>query len=56
MSKNIPRYPSRNDGKFIPTNLSDFGDGGAYPEIHVVQYPLDMGKPGNSKIEFYISI
>lgn len=26
--------------------VEDFGDGGAYPEIHVVQYPLDMGKPG----------
>lgn len=22
----------------------DFGDSGAFPEIHVVQYPLDMGK------------
>lgn len=21
-------------------------DGGAYPEIHIVQYPLNMGKPG----------
>jgi SNW domain-containing protein 1 len=22
----------------------DFGDGGAFPEIHVAQYPLDMGR------------
>ena len=26
--------------------IEDFGDGGAFPEIHVVQYPLNMGKPG----------
>jgi SNW domain-containing protein 1 len=27
--------------------LEDYGDGGAYPEIHVLQYPLNMGRPGN---------
>ena len=32
---------------FTPTGVDDFGDGGAFPEIHVVQYPLNMGKPGN---------
>jgi SNW domain-containing protein 1 len=26
---------------------ADFGDGGAFPEIHVAQYPLDMGRKGN---------
>ena len=31
---------------FVPRDTTDFGDGGAYPEIHVVQYPLGMGKPG----------
>ena len=31
---------------FIPKNVEDFNDGGAFPEIHVVQYPLNMGKPG----------
>lgn len=31
---------------FIPREPADFTDGGAYPEIHVVQYPLGMGKPG----------
>ena len=25
-------------------NLQDFGDGGAFPEIHVAQYPMNMGK------------
>ncbi|XP_010221564.1 PREDICTED: SNW domain-containing protein 1 [Tinamus guttatus] len=29
---------------WIPRMLEDFGDGGAFPEIHVAQYPLDMGK------------
>ena len=24
--------------------MGDFGDGGAFPEVHVVQYPLNMGK------------
>ena len=24
---------------------ADFGDGGAFPEIHVAQYPMDMGRP-----------
>ncbi len=24
--------------------IEDFGDGGAFPEIHVAQYPLDMGR------------
>jgi SNW domain-containing protein 1 len=39
---NIPRYGQRQD--FIPQTQKDFGDGGAFPEIHVVQYPLGMGK------------
>ena len=31
---------------YIPIGPDAFGDGGAFPEIHVVQYPLNMGKPG----------
>jgi SNW domain-containing protein 1 len=27
-----------------PRSLADYGDGGAFPEIHVAQYPLDMGR------------
>ena len=30
---------------FIPRVAADFGDGGAFPEIHVAQYPMDMGRP-----------
>ncbi|CAH1263739.1 SNW1 [Branchiostoma lanceolatum] len=29
---------------WVPRSAEDFGDGGAYPEVHVVQYPLDMGR------------
>ena len=31
-----------------PRSAEDFGDGGAFPEIPVVQYPLDMGRKGAS--------
>jgi len=40
----IPPYPNRKG--FVPLDVDDFGDGGAYPELHVVQYPLNMGRPG----------
>ncbi|KAH6588962.1 hypothetical protein BASA50_010383 [Batrachochytrium salamandrivorans] len=36
-----PPYGSRIG--FVPKTLQDFGDGGAFPEIHMVQFPLDMG-------------
>lgn len=26
----------------------DYGDGGAFPEVHVAQYPLDMGRKERS--------
>ncbi|KAI3630483.1 hypothetical protein MIR68_011918 [Amoeboaphelidium protococcarum] len=38
----IPRYPNRANWK--PEQQSDFGDGGAYPEIMLAQYPLNMGR------------
>jgi SNW domain-containing protein 1 len=30
---------------FVPRALADFDDGGAFPEIHVAQYPRHMGNP-----------
>jgi len=42
--KVIPPYLQRS--QYIPMEVGDFGDGGAFPEIHVVQYPLNMGRPG----------
>ncbi|XP_016984727.1 puff-specific protein Bx42 [Drosophila rhopaloa] len=40
-----PPYGQRKD--WIPRTEADFGDGGAFPEIHVAQYPLGLGAPGN---------
>ncbi|XP_065063112.1 SNW domain-containing protein 1-like [Rhopilema esculentum] len=37
-----PPYGQRRG--WIPRRPEDFGDGGAFPEIHVAQYPLGMGK------------
>jgi SNW domain-containing protein 1 len=41
----VPPYGQRQ--KFVPRSYADFGDGGAFPEVHVAQYPLGMGKPGS---------
>ncbi|KAL1411826.1 mRNA splicing protein [Vanrija albida] len=38
----IPAYGKRKGWK--PKSQADFGGGGAYPECHVAQYPLDMGR------------
>jgi len=43
-----PAYPHRASGGFVPRDPEDFGDGGAYPEIHVAQYPLGLGKKGKN--------
>ncbi|KAI0600544.1 SKIP/SNW domain-containing protein [Biscogniauxia sp. FL1348] len=42
-----PKYGQRASG-WRPRSQEDFGDGGAFPEIPVAQYPLDMGKKGSS--------
>ncbi|KDN53471.1 hypothetical protein K437DRAFT_230765 [Tilletiaria anomala UBC 951] len=45
MTADIPTYGQRQGWR--PQSQTDFGpDGGAYPECHVAQYPLDMGKIG----------
>lgn len=41
--KVCPPYGGRKG--WVPRVPGDFGDGGAFPEIHVAQYPLDMGRP-----------
>lgn len=40
--KEPPAYGKRQG--FVPRKPEDFGDGGAFPEIHVAQYPLDIGR------------
>lgn len=37
-----PPYGKRKG--WVPRAPADFGDGGAFPEIHVAQYPLNMGR------------
>jgi SNW domain-containing protein 1 len=38
----IPPYGKRAGWK--PRKPEDYGDGGAFPEIHIAQYPRDMGR------------
>jgi SNW domain-containing protein 1 len=40
----LPAYGGRKNWR--PRSAEDFSDGGAFPEVHVAQYPLDMGKKG----------
>ncbi|KAL1495285.1 hypothetical protein AB1Y20_017145 [Prymnesium parvum] len=42
----IPPQGSRRG--WVPRAAADFGDGGAFPEIHVAQYPLEMGRKGKA--------
>ncbi|KAL3083353.1 hypothetical protein niasHS_011155 [Heterodera schachtii] len=39
--KEPPPYGHRKG--FVPRTPEDFGDGGAFPEIHIAQFPLGMG-------------
>lgn len=41
-----PPYSQRRG--WVPRNVTDYGDGGAFPEIHVAQYPLEMGRKKDS--------
>jgi hypothetical protein len=41
-NKKIPKYLQRKN--YIPKDLKEYGEGGAFPEINVKQYPLNMGK------------
>eukprot|EP00445_Apocalathium_hangoei_P083639 CAMPEP_0204185852 /NCGR_PEP_ID=MMETSP0361-20130328/55654_1 /ASSEMBLY_ACC=CAM_ASM_000343 /TAXON_ID=268821 /ORGANISM="Scrippsiella Hangoei, Strain SHTV-5" /LENGTH=432 /DNA_ID=CAMNT_0051146117 /DNA_START=45 /DNA_END=1340 /DNA_ORIENTATION=+ len=42
-----PPYGKRQNWQ--PRSLAEFGDGGAFPEIHTAQYPLDMGKTSTAQ-------
>ena len=41
-ARTAPPYGKRKG--WIPRNVEDFGDGGAFPEIHVAQFPLSLGR------------
>lgn len=45
--REAPPYPRRKG--YVPRRQEDFGDGGAYPELPYLQYPLDMGRPDSQK-------
>lgn len=47
LTTSIPKYGQRKG--WIPRCDADYGGGGAYPEIDVVQYPLDMGRKPSTK-------
>ncbi|KAI9758435.1 MAG: mRNA splicing protein [Chaenotheca gracillima] len=41
--------PYGNRAGWRPRSAEDYGDGGAFPEVPVAQYPLDMGRKSGSK-------
>ena len=49
-----PPYGKRSGWR--PRSAEDFGDGGAFPEIAVAQYPLDMGKKGTASTSNALAI
>ncbi|TIA87814.1 hypothetical protein E3P99_02943 [Wallemia hederae] len=44
LSKRFAAPPYLHRQGWKPTTPQDFGDGGAYPECHVAQYPLELGR------------
>ncbi|TIB77147.1 hypothetical protein E3Q22_03184 [Wallemia mellicola] len=44
MSKRLVAPPYTHRTGWKPSTPQDFGDGGAYPECHIAQYPLEMGR------------
>ncbi|KAI9490260.1 SKIP/SNW domain-containing protein [Zychaea mexicana] len=43
----IPPYGQRKS--YRPRTPEDFGNGGAFPEIHIAQYPLEMGRKKDTR-------
>ena len=47
VAKSVSRAPPYlQRAGWVPRTAEDFGDGGAFPEIPVAQYPLEMGRRG----------
>ncbi|XP_069677577.1 puff-specific protein Bx42 isoform X1 [Periplaneta americana] len=53
-SPTAPPYGQRRG--WVPRSLEDFGDGGAFPEIPVAQYPLNMGREGKESTSNAIAV
>ncbi|KAI1707361.1 SKIP/SNW domain-containing protein [Ditylenchus destructor] len=47
VAKEPPPYGHRRG--YLPRSADDFGDGGAFPEIHLAQFPLGMGMERGTK-------
>ncbi|GJS83952.1 SNW/SKI-interacting protein-like protein [Tanacetum coccineum] len=47
-TKCVPLYGTQERLIYRPSTAQDFGDGGAFPDIHYAQYPLDMGRKKDS--------
>lgn len=41
---------------WVPRDPEHFGDGGAFPEIHVAQFPLEMGRKSDKKGSAVVSL
>lgn len=52
--RSAPAYGRRQG--WAPRSLADFGDGGAFPEIHLAQYPLDMGKAVGQAVQKVVGL
>ena len=50
--KEPPAYGQRKG--WIPRSVDDYGDGGAFPEIHIAQYPLNMGKKKTTTVSLKV--
>ncbi|XP_041985861.1 puff-specific protein Bx42 [Aricia agestis] len=50
----VPPYGQRKG--WVPRTEEDFGDGGAFPEIHVAQYPLGMGARGKESMSNALAV
>uniref|UniRef100_A0A914DR83 SKI-interacting protein SKIP SNW domain-containing protein n=1 Tax=Acrobeloides nanus TaxID=290746 RepID=A0A914DR83_9BILA len=48
ITKEPPPYGQRKG--FIPRTPEDFGDGGAFPEVHMAQFPLGMGVEAGKEV------
>lgn len=52
----LPPAERKHKRLFVPRSLADFDDGGAFPEIHVAQYPRHMGNPHLKKKKASFSV
>ena len=50
--KGPPPYGRRKG--WVPRSLDDYGDGGAFPEVHVAQYPLNMGAKNKGAVSILL--